>query len=280
MNRGTASAAEIIAGRAAGPRPGPGGGRHDLRQGHRADPVPAGATDVALRITTARWYTPSGRSIQGAELDSVMGAEHRQRSRRRPTAPTRGRPLAGGGGIVPDVLLRPDTLSTAEQRFARALDGQVSVFRDVLTAYALELRRSSGLPAPRLRGDAGDARRGAAAARRAGASRWPTASSTAGSEILGEQLGYEVARYASGRTAERRRRVSDDPQIRQAVALLRSGIIAAGAAGPGDAGAGQISLIHHAHAGRHLEGEGAVRHRPVHPHLRERQRPRRARRAR
>ena len=30
--------------------------------------------ELALRLTTARWYTPSGRSIQGAELDSVMGA--------------------------------------------------------------------------------------------------------------------------------------------------------------------------------------------------------------
>ena len=67
-------------------------------------------TDVALRITTARWYTPSGRSIQGATLDSVMGAAH-PAATRRPIARTAGRPLAGGGGIVPDVLLEPDTLT-------------------------------------------------------------------------------------------------------------------------------------------------------------------------
>ena len=38
---------------------------------------------------------------------------------------------------------------------------------------------------------------------------------------MDQQLGYEVARYAFGPAAERRRRVTDDPQIGQAVALLR-----------------------------------------------------------
>jgi carboxyl-terminal processing protease len=100
---------------------------------------------VALRITTACWYSPSGRSIQGPGLDSVMGAEHAPAVQATYRSDA-GRVLAGGGGIVPDVLLRPDTLSTPEQRFARALEGQVPVFRDVLTAYALELRRSQRLP--------------------------------------------------------------------------------------------------------------------------------------
>ena len=50
-----------------------------------------------------------------------------------------GRPLAGGGGIVPDVRLDPDTLTTPEQSFGRALEGKVSVFRDALTATALEI---------------------------------------------------------------------------------------------------------------------------------------------
>jgi hypothetical protein len=42
-----------------------------------------------------------------------------------------------------------------------------------------------------------------------------------GTKILDQQLGYEVARYVFGPAAERRRRVSDDPQIGRAVELLR-----------------------------------------------------------
>ena len=47
--------------------------------------------------------------------------------------------MAGGGGIVPDVLLEPDTLTLGEQLFSRELDGKITAFRDVLTGYALDL---------------------------------------------------------------------------------------------------------------------------------------------
>ena len=46
--------------------------------------------------------------------------------------------------------------------------------------------------------------------------RWP------GERILGEQLGYEIARYGSGRRRSGGGGCSDDPQVGQAVALLRS----------------------------------------------------------
>jgi carboxyl-terminal processing protease len=38
-------------------------GQPDLRQGLGADPAPADA-DTAVKLTTARYYTPKGRSIQ------------------------------------------------------------------------------------------------------------------------------------------------------------------------------------------------------------------------
>ena len=43
---------------------------------------------------------------------------------------------------MPDVVLVPDTLTTAETVFAQSLGGHVPVFRDVLTAYALELKKA------------------------------------------------------------------------------------------------------------------------------------------
>ena len=140
VNGGTASAAEIIAGALQDHDRALVVGDTTYGKGIVQTVFPLGPK-VALRITTARWYTPSGRSIQGATLDSVMGAAPRARGEVAYRSDG-GRPLAGGGGIVPDVLLDPDTLTAAEQRFAQALEGQVPAFRDVLTAYALELRRS------------------------------------------------------------------------------------------------------------------------------------------
>ena len=57
---------------------------------------------------------------------------------------------------MPDVLLEPDTLTMAEQLFSRELDGKLTAFRDVLTGYALDLRRG-GLGSEALRGGPGDA---------------------------------------------------------------------------------------------------------------------------
>ncbi len=43
------------------------------------------------------------------------------------------------------MVLDPDTLTTPEQGFAQAINGQLTAFRDVLTAYALELRRGGAV---------------------------------------------------------------------------------------------------------------------------------------
>ena len=83
----------------------------------------------ALRLTTARWYTPAGRSIQRPDHDysfdlaemgvpSVYsGVVERQDIAELPefTTPA-GRTVFGGGGIHPDVFVYPDTLTLAEHR--------------------------------------------------------------------------------------------------------------------------------------------------------------------
>jgi hypothetical protein len=131
-----------------------------------------------------------------------------------------GRPLAGGGGIVPDVLLDPDTLTTPEQGFTQALNGQLVAFRDVLTAYALELRRGSAVTSEEFQ--VSEAMRDQVRQRLAARGvRLADSTFRGGANIVDQQLGYEVARYRFGPAAERRRRVSDDPQIGRAVELLR-----------------------------------------------------------
>ena len=86
-----------------------------------------------LKLTTAGWYTPSGRSISrprdvdgrptdvdvpdgdtGVAGDSVAVTEDEE------YFTEGGRPVFGGGGITPDVVV-PDSLTDREREFAEAL---------------------------------------------------------------------------------------------------------------------------------------------------------------
>jgi carboxyl-terminal processing protease len=217
VNDGTASAAEIIAGALQDHDRALVVGDTTYGKGIVQTLFPLGP-EVALRITTARWFTPSGRSIQGASLDSVMGAEHLAAGGTFHT--DGGRRLPGGGGIVPDVQLGPDTLTTAEQGFGRALAGQLAAFRDAVNATAIELRGAGSVRAETFLVDQPmrDALRRQLESR---GIRLADSTFRNGERILSQQLAYEVARYQFGAAAERRRRVSDDPQIGEAAALLR-----------------------------------------------------------
>src|SRR5689334_17599567 len=102
----------------------------------------------ALKMTTAKWYTPSGRSIQkerkllpdgefvevmpdSLESDSVKKARPKYKS-------DAGRIVYGGGGITPDIIVKPDTLSTPEQRLLASLAPKQQIFASVLQDYASE----------------------------------------------------------------------------------------------------------------------------------------------
>jgi carboxyl-terminal processing protease len=104
----------------------------------------------AIKLTTGKWYTPSGRSIQGEHQQLEDGrfveyapdtAETDATKRARPEfRSTGGRIVYGGGGITPDVVVRGDTLSDAEQEFLRALGPKWPTMSNTLYAYALELK--------------------------------------------------------------------------------------------------------------------------------------------
>jgi carboxyl-terminal processing protease len=101
-----------------------------------------------LRLTTARWYTPAGRSIDrlvestpevrthvlgidGQLVDSV-GVEDR------PTYTSMGgRTLYGGGGIVPDLTVTPETLTESETRAVQRIFRRGSSFQEALFDFAV-----------------------------------------------------------------------------------------------------------------------------------------------
>ncbi len=104
----------------------------------------------ALKITTAKWYTPSGRSIQ-RERKFVNGRfvevqpdslETEAKKKARPAFRSdAGRVVYGGGGVAPDVLVRDDTLTTAEQTLAKVLAPKSQEVYVTLYDYSLELSR-------------------------------------------------------------------------------------------------------------------------------------------
>jgi len=234
VNEGTASAAEIIAGALQDHDRAVVVGSPTFGKGLVQTLFPLGE-GVALKLTTARWFTPSGRTIQRdakseeeqfeiaqASLDSAPDPTTTDSAlRERPKFRTDGgRVVRGGGGIVPDLVVRPDTLSTGEREFGRALGSNVPAYRDAITSYALELKRTKGVTAenfrvtPEMRQEIYQRLRGK------GVDISPAVFAGAHA-LIDEQLGYEVARYLFGRPAEFRRRSLDDDQLQTAFGLLR-----------------------------------------------------------
>jgi carboxyl-terminal processing protease len=183
--------------------------------------------ETGLKLTTARWYTPSGRTIQRvthseAEQEAqVIAAQRGQDTKIDSSAifhTDAGRTIFGGGGIRPDIYVMADTFTTAERVFIRALGDKIPLYRDALAGYALDLKQGNKLSTPnfqvtqamvdelvrRLRAKDADLPDSVVAGARG---------------LISQELGYEAARYSFGRSVEFRRRMADDEQVKRALAL-------------------------------------------------------------
>jgi carboxyl-terminal processing protease len=181
----------------------------------------------ALKMTTQKWYTPSGRSIQkdrrvnsdgqfsesdSVESDSAVQARPQFRS-------DAGRIVYGGGAITPDLIVKPDTFSSIEQEFRKAV---ASKEREMyVTRYELaqdlksRVRPDFKVTAEwredyfrRLRGKGIDIDRAL----------WERVP-----RYLDRQLELAIARVAFGDSTMHRRTLVDDVQLRTALDLLRKG---------------------------------------------------------
>jgi carboxyl-terminal processing protease len=128
--------------------------------------------------------------------------------------------VRGGGGIVPDLVVRPDSLSAAEREFAKALGSHVPEYRDVLTGYALEAKRNGTVKSESFTVTPAMRQEVYPRLQAKGIEMTPQVYQGATS-LIDEQLGYQIARYVFGRPAEFRRQVQDDKQMQTAMELLR-----------------------------------------------------------
>lgn len=235
-NGGTASAAEIVAG---------------ALQDHDRALVLGNTTfgkglvqslysldgGYSLKITTGKWFTPSGRSInrerrvtddgtvlEGRLLDGriVEGSEdsvetEATRAKRPRFRTTGGRVVYGGGGIVPDLLVHEDTLSTIESDFLRSVAPKGQQIQVVLQQYSLELRgrvQPGFTLAPEWKAEL---RRRLAAA---GVS-IEAKHDSVGHALLADELDRRVARRAFGDAEAKKRALADDRALVRAIALLQ-----------------------------------------------------------
>lgn len=101
-----------------------------------------------LKMTTGKWYTPVGRSIQkdadpdavaasDAPLEVPPAAERVDTAGRESYRTDSGRVVYGGGGIVPDVIVQEDTLTLAEREFFEVVSRAGNRYTDVIFQFAL-----------------------------------------------------------------------------------------------------------------------------------------------
>ncbi len=182
----------------------------------------------ALKITTAKWYTPSGRSIQ-RERKFVNGKfveeqpdsnETEAKKKARPAYRSdAGRLVYGGGGVAPDVLVRDDTLTSGEQAFAKAIAPKSQEVYVVLADYALELSRSANRsfqvqPAWRDEFFRRITAKGVTVDR---------AQYDAASRYVDRLLEQRIARYVAGDSTAKRRDIAFDAPLRKALELMQKG---------------------------------------------------------
>jgi len=180
--------------------------------------------DGAVKLTTALWYTPNGRSINRARTpdadvddDDAVSADSTERPKFKTDA---GRTVLGGGGIVPDILVPSRVVSKHDKALQEALGANAPKFRDVMVDYAIALRTSRGVSSPEfevtpaMRDDLYRRlqTRGVVIDR---------AVYDSAHTLVNRALGGQITRYVFGTKAEYARTLREDADLAKARELLR-----------------------------------------------------------
>jgi carboxyl-terminal processing protease len=221
VNHGTASSAELIAGALQDHDRAVIVGTPSFGKGVLQTTYPLG-DEIAIKLTTARWYTPSGRTVQRARLDGQGGMGNRT-----PALAPRlyhsdaGRAIPDASGILPDLMVRGTPRSDAERSFLNLLGEDVGLFRSVLSDFASDLKKNPRAPKFESYRVTDEMRNQVYERLQLIGLEIPRPTFDNASAYVDEQLGYEITRELFGPTAEARRRALSDRQMQTAVRLLR-----------------------------------------------------------
>ena len=182
----------------------------------------------ALKLTTAKWYTPNGRSIQkerkwvdGQPADNPDSVVVDTVIAGRPVFKSdAGRTVYGGGAIAPDVFVKLDTLSGPEQRFLKAITPKSQELYLTLYNYAWLLKDSVRSPDFTVSAAWRDKFYGLMTT--AGVKVNRALYDSASTEV-DRLLGGRIVRFAYGDSTAKRRELADDAQLMAALELLKKG---------------------------------------------------------
>ena len=179
-----------------------------------------------LKLTSGRWLTPSGRSIQrprrrGADgrLEEIPADTTGGDTAKPIFRSTSGRPVYGGGGITPDRIVKSDTLTEAERRLQQALAPHGSEAYLALYEMATDLR-------PKLTPDftyQSSWREDYWKRLTARGITVDRAVYDAGASYLDRLIEWRVARVAFGDSTATRHAMVKDRQLREALELAQRG---------------------------------------------------------
>ncbi len=221
VNDGTASSAELIAGALQDHDRVVIVGQPTFGKGVLQTTYPLGG-EMAIKLTTARWFTPSGRSINRPRTRSDSVVAVRRRAAEASGARYRsdgGRRLPEGHGIMPDVVVRRDGYTARERAFLDSLGSSYPAFRAALSDVALNARGDGNVVAegfevtPEMR-----ARVYGALVER-GVQVDPELFASA-ARYVDRQLSHEITRELFGDGAATRRRLLADRQMRATLDLI------------------------------------------------------------
>jgi carboxyl-terminal processing protease len=124
----------------------------------------------------------------------------------------------GGGGITPDIIVKPDTLTTPEQKLLQTLAPKQQIFASVLQDYASEMKgklpvnftvtpamRTTFLGRLQAKGVTID-----------------SALLASGGSELDRIIGMRITTLAFGDSTVKRKFLDDDNQLERAIAVLKA----------------------------------------------------------
>ena len=175
-----------------------------------------------LKLTIAKWFTPSGRSITRSHGPAISADSAKKLDAKLPKYRTdAGREVNGNGGIRPDIVVTDSAASAAAVALTRAVGTHANDFRDVVTSFAMSFKASGAI---RQSGFAVTPEMRAEFLRRLAERKVvidPATARMAG-PVLDRLLALQIERYVFGNDAEFRRTLRDDPVVQRAIEVLSS----------------------------------------------------------